>query len=89
VYRRPLHPYTKGLLQLIPEPVQHSGLVSSFTRRERLPAIPGSLTAFDQLGRGCAFEPRCSARTADCQSESPDEIAPEPDRRVSCFNHGN
>lgn len=89
VYRRPLHPYTKGLLQLIPEPVQHSGLVSSFTRRERLPAIPGSLTAFDQLGRGCAFEPRCSARTADCQIESPEEIAPEPDRRVSCFNHGN
>ena len=89
VYRRPLHPYTKGLLQLIPEPVQHSGLVSSFTRRERLPAIPGSLTPFDQLGRGCAFEPRCSARTADCQMESPEEIAPEPDRRVSCFNHGN
>jgi peptide/nickel transport system ATP-binding protein len=89
VYRRPLHPYTKGLLQLIPEPVQHSGLISSFTRRERLPAIPGSLTAFDQLGRGCAFEPRCSARTADCQIESPDEVAPEPDRRVSCFNHGN
>jgi peptide/nickel transport system ATP-binding protein len=89
VYRRPLHPYTKGLLQLIPEPVQPSGPISSFTRRERLPAIPGSLTPFDQLGRGCAFEPRCSARTADCQIESPEEIAPEPDRRVSCFNHGN
>jgi oligopeptide/dipeptide ABC transporter ATP-binding protein len=89
VYRRPLHPYTRGLLQLVPEPVQHSGRISGFARRERLPAIPGSLSGFDPLGRGCAFEPRCSARTADCQIESPQEIAPEPDRRVSCFNYGN
>jgi len=89
VYRRPLHPYTRGLLQLVPEPVQRSGHVSGFARRERLPAIPGSLTSFDRLGRGCAFEPRCSARTANCRIESPEEIAPELDRRVSCFNHGN
>jgi peptide/nickel transport system ATP-binding protein len=89
VYRRPLHPYTRGLLQLVPEPVQHSGHISGFARRERLPAIPGSLSGLDQLGQGCAFEPRCSARTAECRVESPEEVAPEPDRRVSCFNHGN
>ena len=89
MYRRPLHPYTKGLLQLVPKPVQHPGLVSGFAQRQRLPAIPGSLTRFDQLGRGCAFEPRCSARTVNCMTESPEEIAPEPDRRVSCFNYGN
>jgi len=89
VYRRPLHPYTRGLLQLVPEPVQHSGVISGFAQRQRLPAIPGSLTRFDWLGRGCVFEPRCSARTADCRIESPEEIAPEPDRRVSCFNYGN
>jgi peptide/nickel transport system ATP-binding protein len=89
VYRRPFHPYTRGLLQLVPVPMQHSGHISGFTRRERLPAIPGSLTRFDLLSRGCAFEPRCAARTANCQSESPEEIAPEPDRRVSCFNYGN
>jgi peptide/nickel transport system ATP-binding protein len=89
VYRRPLHPYTKGLLQLVPEPAQHPGYISGFVRRERLPAIPGGLNRFDQLARGCAFEPRCSARTANCRIESPEEIAPEPDRRVSCFNYGN
>lgn len=89
MYRGPLHPYTRGLLQLVPEPVMHSGHISGFARRERLAAIPGSLTRFDPLGRGCAFEPRCSARTANCQIESPEEIAPEPDRRVSCFNYGN
>ncbi|MFZ0959036.1 MAG: ABC transporter ATP-binding protein [Candidatus Sulfotelmatobacter sp.] len=89
VYRSPLHPYTKGLLQLVPEPARHSGRISGFARRDRLPAIPGSLTRFDQLGKGCAFEPRCSARTVNCQTESPEEIAPDPDRRVSCFNYGN
>jgi peptide/nickel transport system ATP-binding protein len=89
VYRRPLHPYTKGLLQLVPKSVRHSGLTPGFAQRERLPVIPGSRNGFDQLVRGCAFEPRCSARTANCQIESPEEIEPEPDRRVSCFNYGN
>jgi peptide/nickel transport system ATP-binding protein len=85
VYRRPLHPYTRGLLQLVPARLEHVG----FTRGERLPAIPGSLSGLDYLAHGCAFEPRCSARTEDCRIESPAEITPEPGRRVSCFNHGN
>jgi oligopeptide/dipeptide ABC transporter ATP-binding protein len=89
VYRRPIHPYTKGLLQLVPKSVQHSGLTPGFAQRERLPVIPGSPNGFDPLVRGCGFEPRCSARTANCQIESPEEIEPEPDRRVSCFNYGN
>jgi peptide/nickel transport system ATP-binding protein len=85
VFRRPLHPYTKGLLQLAPRyPSQES-----LAPRGRLPAIPGSLTDADRSARGCVFEPRCSARTAVCQSESPSQTTPEQDRRVSCFNHGN
>jgi oligopeptide/dipeptide ABC transporter ATP-binding protein len=85
VFRRPLHPYTKGLLQLAPRyPGQED-----FGHRGRLPVIPDSLTDADRSARGCAFEPRCSARTAVCHSESPIEITPEQDRRVSCFNHGN
>jgi oligopeptide/dipeptide ABC transporter ATP-binding protein len=85
VFRRPLHPYTKGLLQLAPRyPGQED-----FGHRGRLPVIPGSLTDADRSSRGCAFEARCSARTAVCHSESPIEITPEQDRRVSCFNHGN
>ncbi len=85
VFRRPLHPYTKGLLQLAPRYPQPEGT----THQRRLPAIPGSLTDADRLTPGCVFEPRCSARTAVCQSEFPHEITPEPGRRVSCFHHGN
>jgi len=85
VFRRPLHPYTKGLLRLAPRyPQQAAGLA-----QDRLPAIPGSLTDADRLTQGCVFEPRCSARTAVCSSEFPNQATPEPGRRVSCFNYGN
>jgi oligopeptide/dipeptide ABC transporter ATP-binding protein len=85
VFRRPFHPYTKGLLQLAPRDPGPEGL----SRRGRLPAIPGSLRDADRLTQGCVFEPRCSARTSVCQSEFPIEITPEQGRRVSCFHHGN
>jgi oligopeptide/dipeptide ABC transporter ATP-binding protein len=85
VFRRPLHPYTKGLLQLAPRyPGQEA-----ISDGGRLPSIPGSLGDADRLTGGCVFEPRCSARTAICQSEFPVEITLEQDRRVSCFHHGN
>ncbi|HEV7217656.1 MAG TPA: ABC transporter ATP-binding protein [Terriglobales bacterium] len=85
VFRRPLHPYTKGLLQLARRNQPQDGHMHP----GRLPAIPGSLTNLDRLAQGCVFEPRCSARTAICHSESPIEVTPEQGRRVSCFNHGN
>jgi peptide/nickel transport system ATP-binding protein len=85
VFRRPLHPYTKGLLQLIPGFQQRESL----DPRARLPVIPGSLTDKDLLTPGCTFEPRCPARTAICRGEFPNEVVPEPGRRVSCFNHAN
>jgi len=85
VYRQPLHPYTKGLLQLVPRLLPDSG----FIRKERLPAIPGYLTSLDYRVRGCTFEPRCFARTATCLVESPEQIEAEPGHRVSCFNYGN
>jgi oligopeptide/dipeptide ABC transporter ATP-binding protein len=85
VFHRPLHPYTRGLLQLAPRYPGQDGLIP----QGRLPVIPGSLTDADRLTPGCVFEPRCSARTAVCRSEFPHQITPEQGRRVSCFNHGN
>jgi peptide/nickel transport system ATP-binding protein len=85
VFRRPLHPYTKGLLQL----VSRSRHGTNLTPEGRLPAIPGSLATSNFLTRGCAFAPRCSARTAVCGEESPSEVTPGGGRRVSCFNYEN
>jgi len=84
VYRRPLHPYTRGLLQLVPQRTERAGLV----RRKRLSEIPGNLRTSD-CGRGCAFEPRCFARTEICSIEIPQQVEIESNRRVSCFNHVN
>jgi len=83
VFRRPLHPYTKALLQLAPGPA--AGVI----RQGRLLVIPGSLSDSDRRARGCVFEPRCFARTAVCQEQFPDPVALEDGRQVSCFNYGN
>jgi oligopeptide/dipeptide ABC transporter ATP-binding protein len=67
VFRKPLHPYTRGLLRLFPN--AHPG--AGAKRLERLPAIPGALAEADLFTPGCAFAPRCSARTAVCHTDSP------------------
>jgi oligopeptide/dipeptide ABC transporter ATP-binding protein len=85
VIGRPLHPYTKGLLQLVPTSLKDGGL----SAEKHLPAIPGGPPDLKCLNRGCAFEPRCSRRTEICQSEFPEELAPEEGHRVSCFNYEN
>lgn len=85
VFRRPLHPYTKGLLQLVPASLQNPAR----TRGQHLPSLPGNLSDSDHQSPGCIFASRCSARTDVCQSESPLEVIPEEGRRVSCFNYGN
>jgi peptide/nickel transport system ATP-binding protein len=85
VFGRPLHPYTKGLLQLVPSSLQDPGRV----RGQHLPALPGRLSESDHLSPGCIFASRCSARTDICQSQPPSEVEPEEGRRVSCFNYGN
>jgi peptide/nickel transport system ATP-binding protein len=84
VFRNPLHPYTKGLLQLLPK----SDLTISTAVRQ-LPTIPGSLRDSDRDSAGCVFAPRCAARSAICDSKFPGEIHPDSRHSVSCFNYGN
>ena len=84
VFHRPLHPYTKALLQLIPWPSPHFDPVL-----RRLQVIPGSQNHSDPLACGCAFEPRCPARTTLCQTEMPNTVTLDDGRQVSCFNYGN
>jgi oligopeptide transport system ATP-binding protein len=53
VLRRPLMPYTGGLLRSVPR------LRAALRRGERLPAIPGSVPDPRLRPPGCAFHPRC------------------------------
>ncbi len=83
VFGRPLHPYTRGLLDLVPRPAR-----GEYFTAGRLPAFPGSPPDMTCLNPGCAFEPRCPRRTEICRTGNPEELTPEAGHRVSCFNHG-
>ena len=61
VLARPRHPYTAGLLRASPQLVRH-----------KLEPIPGTVPALTALPPGCAFEPRCPVRVAECAAAMPE-----------------
>ena len=72
LFRQPLHPYTQGLLQSVPQIGQDKGDVI-------LQAIPGQIPALDERQSGCIFAPRCPLAIDVCFDERPslDVLAPE------------
>ena len=58
--RGPRHPYTQGLLAASP----------SLEKKKLLP-IPGTVPQLTALPPGCAFEPRCGLRRAECTAAVP------------------
>jgi len=60
VLARPLHPYTQGLLKASPT-----------LERGALTPIPGAVPQLTALPPGCAFEPRCELRRAECAAAIP------------------
>ena len=56
LFRRPLHPYTQGLIGSIP-------VVGDV--REELAVIPGNVPNLINLPKGCRFAPRCVARVEE------------------------
>jgi peptide/nickel transport system ATP-binding protein len=59
---RPGHPYTKGLINSIPDPAR---------KAQRLYQIDGQPPDLARLPRGCRFADRCEQVYARCRSESP------------------
>jgi peptide/nickel transport system ATP-binding protein len=69
LFARPLHPYTRGLLQsVVPLDSQ---------RASRLPTIRGASPSAGEFPSGCRFHPRCPQATARCAAEEP-RLAPAP-----------
>jgi peptide/nickel transport system ATP-binding protein len=62
IIRRPLHPYTKGLIGSVP---------SANRRGARLAQIPGMAPSLLKLPTGCAFAQRCPERAGDCEAAQP------------------
>ena len=70
----PRHPYTRALLDALPE--RHR-------RGERLAAIAGSVPAPGARPSGCAFHPRCPRARPRCVDELP-ALLPDGDGAVRC-----
>jgi len=73
--RRPLHPYTKALMNSVPK---LAGGAS------RLSAIPGNVPRIGNFPPGCRFAPRCPMARPECSSAIPDLVEVEAGRWVRC-----
>lgn len=78
---QPLHPYTKALMAVVPEP--------SVPRSVRLASISGQPPDPSDLPPGCAFHPRCPVAVGKCRTEVPPLTAQSTVRRVACWVANN
>ena len=76
VYRRPAHPYTKGLFASIPDLHKHV---------RRLTPIKGLMPDPSNLPEGCTFCSRCPAAMERCSKEAPQYVEVESGHMVKCF----
>jgi peptide/nickel transport system ATP-binding protein len=74
IYHRPVHPYTKGLLNSLPR----------LDQRRRLVAIKGVVPTPYDLPPGCGFAKRCPMAFDKCATEPP-EIPIGPSHAVKCW----
>ena len=63
IFARAVHPYTRGLLRAAPD--------LRTDRSRPLMTIEGTVPALNRLPPGCAFEPRCDIRIAECVRAMP------------------
>jgi peptide/nickel transport system ATP-binding protein len=74
--RRPLHPYTKALMNSVPK-LQGGA--------ERLSAIPGNVPRIGNFPPGCRFYPRCPSARPECANKAPSLTEVEPGRWSRCL----
>src|SRR5277367_3379749 len=82
VFRRPLHPYTKGLLASVPR----LGASLDHERAPRLAEIAGTVPSLREPIPGCPFETRCAFATDICRHEMPAFDEKEPGHFAACFH---
>jgi len=73
LFREPLHPYTRGLLEAIPMPGRE------------LKAIPGTVPNLINPPTGCRFHPRCAHAVPKCREHKPKLVEVKPGHKVACF----
>jgi oligopeptide transport system ATP-binding protein len=78
IYARPRHPYTIGLLGSLPRLDESA--------HEQLSSIEGLPPDLIAPPPGCAFAPRCSYATEQCQTENPILQSVGLDHQAACWN---
>ncbi|RJE79912.1 ABC transporter ATP-binding protein [Paracoccus sp. JM45] len=76
IIANPSHPYTRGLIDSVPQGKRHGALLTQ---------IKGMTPSLLKLPKGCKFAPRCPRADAACQAEPALDLI-GPDRSVRCFH---
>ena len=76
IFRSPAHPYTRGLLQAVPD--------LKTKRGDPLGTIEGTVPPLHAMPPGCAFEPRCKFRIPECNQAQPPLVAVAKDHWARC-----
>ena len=83
LFERPGHPYTRGLLDSIPNLDLAARADPS---RTRLNEIKGMVPSLFDLPKGCSFAPRCGFATDQCRAAFPRLEQLRPDHWVACWH---
>ncbi len=75
IFSTPIHPYTIGLLNAIPQPMEEM---------KELKPLPGSVPGLINPPSGCRFHPRCPDAKDRCSEVKPELRAVEEGHLVAC-----
>jgi peptide/nickel transport system ATP-binding protein len=78
IYKKPLHPYTMGLMRCLPD-------VDAPKGTRTLHPIPGRVPSPANLPSGCIFSPRCELATPECFEERQKLVEISPQHVVRCM----
>ncbi len=76
IFKNPQHPYTKGLIQSVPD---------MRFKKDSLYSIPGNVPKPGTIKEGCRFAPRCEYATERCMKETPSLYQTSDVHQARCF----
>lgn len=76
IFKDPQHPYTRGLLESVPD---------MRFKKERLYSIPGNVPKPGTITTGCRFAPRCEFAFDRCTAETPPLYQTSEEHQTRCF----